>query len=75
VELPASGVRVPRQRIGDELTPSEQRIVDVAADGATNPQIAQSLFITTKTVETHLANAYRKLGIRSRRELTRHNPA
>ena len=41
----------------------------MAAAGATNPQIAQALFITTKTVESHLANAYRKLGISSRHEL------
>lgn len=45
----------------------EARIIDLAADGATNPQIAQAPFVTTKTVETHLANAYRKLGINSRR--------
>jgi DNA-binding CsgD family transcriptional regulator len=70
-ELAASGIRVPRQRVGDELTPSEQRIVQIAATGATNPQIAQALFITTKTVESHLANAYRKLDISSRRELPR----
>ncbi|MCA1678692.1 MAG: LuxR C-terminal-related transcriptional regulator, partial [Actinobacteria bacterium] len=69
-ELSASGVRVPRQRIGDELTPSERRIVEMASAGATNPQIAQALFVTTKTVEGHLANAYRKLGISSRRDLT-----
>jgi DNA-binding CsgD family transcriptional regulator len=69
-ELAASGIRVPRQRVGDQLTPSEQRIVEMAASGATNPQIAQALFVTTKTVESHLANAYRKLGISSRRELT-----
>ena len=68
-ELAAGGIRVPRQRVGDQLTPSEQRIVEMAARGATNPQIAQALFVTTKTVESHLANAYRKLGISSRREL------
>jgi ATP/maltotriose-dependent transcriptional regulator MalT len=68
-ELAAGGIRVPRQRVGDPLTPREQRIVEMAARGATNPQIAQALFVTTKTVESHLANAYRKLGISSRREL------
>jgi FixJ family two-component response regulator len=40
------------------LTPSERRITDHAASGATNPQIAQALFITVKTVEMHLHNAY-----------------
>ncbi len=68
-ELAATGIRVPRQRIGDPLTPSERRIVELAAAGQTNPRIAQALFVTVKTVESHLANAYRKLGIRSRREL------
>ena len=41
----------------------------LAAEGQTNRDIAQALFVTPKTVEVHLSNAYRKLGIRSRREL------
>jgi hypothetical protein len=41
----------------------------MAAEGQTNRDIAQTLFVTPKTVEVHLSNAYRKLGIRSRREL------
>lgn len=68
-ELAATGIRVPRQRIGDPLTPSERRIVELAAAGESNPRIAQALFVTVKTVESHLANAYRKLGVSSRREL------
>jgi DNA-binding CsgD family transcriptional regulator len=60
---------VPRRRVGDPLTPSERRIVELAAAGETNPRIAQALFVTVKTVESHLANAYRKLGVSSRREL------
>ena len=51
------------------LTPTERRIARLAADGTSNRRIAQSLFITEKTVETHLANTYRKLGIRVRGEL------
>jgi DNA-binding CsgD family transcriptional regulator len=51
------------------LTPSEKRIVALAADGQTNRDIAQALYVTPKTVEVHLSNSYRKLGIRSRREL------
>jgi DNA-binding CsgD family transcriptional regulator len=51
------------------LTPSEQRIAEMAAAGRTNPQIAQALFVTVKTVESHLAGAYRKLDINSRGEL------
>ena len=68
-ELAASGVTVRRTSHGDRLTPSEQRIAEMAASGSSNPQIAQALFVTVKTVESHLAGAYRKLGISSRREL------
>jgi DNA-binding NarL/FixJ family response regulator len=68
-ELRATGIRVPRAGARDRLTPSEQRIAEMAADGSTNPQIAQALFVTVKTVESHLAAAYRKLDINSRREL------
>jgi DNA-binding NarL/FixJ family response regulator len=51
------------------LTASERRVAALAADGHTNRDIAQELFVTPKTVELHLSNAYRKLEIRSRREL------
>ena len=70
-ELEATGERVSRElAIGaDALTPSERRIATLAAEGMTNPQIAQSLFVTVKTVEAHLRNAYRKLDISSRKEL------
>jgi DNA-binding NarL/FixJ family response regulator len=44
-------------------------VTDLAAGGATNRDIAQALFVTPKTVEVHLSSAYRKLGIRSRRDL------
>jgi len=53
----------------DALTASERRIVELAAAGQTNREIAQRLFVTLKTVEGHLANAYRKLDIGSRRQL------
>jgi DNA-binding NarL/FixJ family response regulator len=43
----------------------------MAAEGLSNPEIAQSLFVTTKTVEAHLSNAYRKLDIAGRAELAR----
>ena len=70
-ELAATGARVPvRDGAGiDELTPSELRIAELAAGGRSNPQIAQQLFITVKTVEMHLSRAYRKLGIGSRGQL------
>jgi DNA-binding CsgD family transcriptional regulator len=70
-ELAAVGVR-PRttDRTGAEsLTPSELRVARLAADGSTNREIAQTLFVTEKTVETHLGRAYRKLDISSRRQL------
>src|SRR5262249_54768698 len=51
------------------LTASERRVADLAAEGRSNRDIAQALFVTPKTVEVHLTNAYRKLGIRSRRDL------
>jgi DNA-binding CsgD family transcriptional regulator len=70
-ELEATGVKARRYApIGVEsLTPSERRVADLAASGMTNRQIAQSLFVTVKTVEAHLSAAYGKLDIGSRREL------
>ena len=70
-ELAAIGVR-PRttERAGeDSLTPSERRVVEIAAAGSTNREIAQALFVTEKTVETHLGRAFRKLDVSSRRQL------
>ncbi|MFD7136657.1 AAA family ATPase [Streptomyces sp. NPDC059894] len=51
------------------LTTSERRIVELAAEGRTNTEIADSLHVARRTVETHLTSAYRKLGIRRRGEL------
>ena len=70
-ELLASGARPrrPALRGRDALTPTEARIVDMAAQGHSTPEIAQALFVTTKTVETHLGHAYQKLDIHSRDEL------
>ena len=72
-ELRASGVRVPRRspERRDALTPSEGRIAELAAGGASNPEIAHRLFVSVKTVEGHLSHTYRKLGICSRHELSR----
>jgi DNA-binding NarL/FixJ family response regulator len=70
-ELKATGAR-PRRvwRTGvDALTPSELRIVRLAADGHTNREIAHELYVTLKTVEGHLSRAYTKLGITGRGEL------
>ncbi len=51
------------------LTVSERRVADLAADGHSNKEIAQTLYVTPKTVEVHLSSAYRKLSIRSRQQL------
>ena len=55
--------------IRDALTPSERRVAALAVEGLSNREIAESLWVTRKTVELHLGNAYAKLGIRSRRQL------
>lgn len=58
-----------RRRAPGELTPSEQRVAELAASGLTNREVAATAFMSVKTVEANLARAYRKLGIRSRAEL------
>jgi DNA-binding CsgD family transcriptional regulator len=70
-ELAAAGARPRRERLTgiEALTPTERRIALLAVEGKSNPEIAQDLFVTRKTVEFHLSNAYRKLGIHSREEL------
>jgi DNA-binding CsgD family transcriptional regulator len=70
-ELAATGEKLgPLVPVGVEsLTPSERRISKLAADGLTNREIAQTLFLSVKTVESHLRGAYRKLDVRSREEL------
>jgi DNA-binding CsgD family transcriptional regulator len=53
----------------DALTPSELRVARLAAEGCTNREVAQALFITTKTVADHLGSSYSKLSITSRDQL------
>jgi DNA-binding CsgD family transcriptional regulator len=66
----AGAVGRPRAFSGAEaLTPSERRIARMAADGLTNREIAEALFVTAKTVENHLGRTYVKLGIGSRTAL------
>ncbi len=67
-ELVAAGARPRRiMRTGvDALTPSELRVARMAADGMTNREIAQALFVTLRTVEVHLTHCYQKLDIASR---------
>jgi DNA-binding CsgD family transcriptional regulator len=71
-EIRAAGGRVePSASRAPLLTASERRVAELAADGLSNPEIAQSLFVTCKTVETHLSSVYRKLGISGRGKLWR----
>jgi DNA-binding CsgD family transcriptional regulator len=66
--LLAAGGRMPftSNRLADVLTSSERRVAELAADGATNRDIAEALFVTLRTVEFHLNNVYRKLDLDSR---------
>jgi DNA-binding NarL/FixJ family response regulator len=70
-ELYATGARPRTTALEgvESLTERELRVAKLAAEGQTNRDIAQILYVTPKTVEVHLTNAYRKLGIGSRREL------
>lgn len=75
-QLQSLGVLVPRRQrraratVGWEaLTDAERRVVELAAEGLTNPQIGERLFISRRTAQTHLAHVFAKLGIASRVEL------
>ncbi|MGI9124766.1 MAG: LuxR C-terminal-related transcriptional regulator, partial [Mycobacterium sp.] len=62
--------RLTTRSTGTALTDSEKRVAELAASGMSNKQIAADLFLSAKTVEMYLTNAYRKLGIRSRTQLS-----
>ena len=72
-ELRAAGAspRAPAERDPAELTPHELRVAQLVAQGLTNRETAAALFVSAKTVEHHLRNVFRKLGIRRRAELAR----
>jgi DNA-binding CsgD family transcriptional regulator len=67
-ELVATGAKPRRlhQSGAEALTATERRVAGMAAEGMSNRAIAQALFVSEKTIETHLGNAYRKLGINAR---------
>ena len=70
-ELRAAGGRPRRDRVAnrDVLTATERRVAQLASNGMTNRQIAENLFVTYKTVGSHLEHIFRKFDIHSRREL------
>jgi DNA-binding CsgD family transcriptional regulator len=71
-ELVATGLRPRRAALegASALTPRQRQIVELAAAGKPNRAIAQQLFLSIKTVETHLAAGYRKLGVSTRTDLS-----
>jgi ATP/maltotriose-dependent transcriptional regulator MalT len=70
-ELAATGKRLPPHGGRPvELTPQEAQVANAVASGLSNPEVAAALFVSRKTVEAHLSRVYRKLGVRSRTELT-----
>jgi len=70
-ELTATGARPRKAALSgvESLTPSELRVARMASEGMTNREIAQSLFVTAKTVETHLRHVYQKLDVARRTDL------
>jgi DNA-binding CsgD family transcriptional regulator len=58
---------------GDALTPAERRVAELVASGHSNPEIAAIMYVSVKTVESNLTRIYRKLGLRGRVDLARHD--
>jgi DNA-binding CsgD family transcriptional regulator len=73
-ELMAAGARPRRDLLTgpDALTPAEHRVAVLAAAGHSNREIAEQLYITLRTVETHLTHAFQKFGINARSQLPAH---
>jgi DNA-binding CsgD family transcriptional regulator len=72
-ELRAAGHQVQPRRVlsADSLTPQQEEIARLVADGATNREIATQLLLSTRTIDHHLRNIFAKLGVRSRVDLAR----
>ncbi|MEG9514061.1 helix-turn-helix transcriptional regulator [Saccharopolyspora indica] len=72
-ELRAAGVGTPRRALapGEDLTPQQAEICRLVAEGATNREIAERLYISHRTVDHHLRNIFTKLGVRSRVQLAK----
>jgi DNA-binding NarL/FixJ family response regulator len=73
-ELKAAGARPRRDVVSgpDALTAAEHRVASLAATGYNNREIAERLYVTQRTVETHLTHAFQKLSIANRNELAAH---
>jgi DNA-binding CsgD family transcriptional regulator len=63
--------RIGGRRREEGLTPAERRVAVLVAEGRTNREVAAALFLTERTVASHLSHVYAKLGVRSRTELAR----
>jgi DNA-binding CsgD family transcriptional regulator len=76
-ELVTTGERIPRRTVEtrDDLTAQERQIAGLALDGLSNPEIGSRLFLSPRTVEWHLRKVFTKLGIHSRRELSKALPS
>ena len=72
-ELLATGEHVRKRSVDtrDELTAQERHIAQLAREGLSNPEIGARLFLSPRTIEWHLRKVFAKLGIRSRRDLTK----